>query len=81
MLRDVARRAEVRARLRDEHGVQTTIMYPAIHEFSAYRSRFPGVSLPRTEAAARAQVCLPLFGHLTDEQLDRVVTAVEEVLS
>jgi dTDP-4-amino-4,6-dideoxygalactose transaminase len=81
MLRDASRRADVRTRLREEHGVQTSIMYPAIHEFTAYRERFPGVSLPRTEAAARAEVCLPLFAHLTEDELDRVVVGLEETLT
>lgn len=62
--------------LRDEHGVQTSIFYPAIHEFTAYRSRLPGVSLPRTELAARTEVTIPLFPHMTEEQQDRVVDAI-----
>lgn len=63
------------------HGIQTSILYPAIHEFTEYRRRFPDVSLPRTESAARTQVTLPLFPHMTDGQLDRVCDAVTELLS
>jgi dTDP-4-amino-4,6-dideoxygalactose transaminase len=59
-----------------EHGVQTSILYPAIHEFTEYRRRFPGVSLPRTEDVARTEVTLPLFPHMTDAQLERVCEAV-----
>jgi dTDP-4-amino-4,6-dideoxygalactose transaminase len=70
-------RRAFRERLR-ERGVQTSILYPAIHEFTEYRRRYPGVSLPRTEDAARTQVTLPLFPHMTGEQLDRVVEAVAE---
>jgi dTDP-4-amino-4,6-dideoxygalactose transaminase len=61
-------------------GVQTSILYPAIHEFAYYRARFPGVSLPHTEAVARRQLTLPLFPHMTDEQLDRVCEAVAEAV-
>ncbi len=61
-------------------GIQTSILYPAIHEFSEYRKRYPDISLPRTEDAARTQVTLPLFPHMTDEQLDRVTDAVSELL-
>ena len=61
-------------------GVQTSILYPAIHEFSEYRRRYPDVSLPRTEDAARTQVTLPLFPHMTEEQLDRVSAAVAAAL-
>jgi dTDP-4-amino-4,6-dideoxygalactose transaminase len=79
MLDDPGRKDEVRTQL-GERGVQTTTMYTGVHEFSAYRERFPGVSLPRTELASKTQFNLPLFPHMTDEQLDRVVTTLAEVL-
>jgi dTDP-4-amino-4,6-dideoxygalactose transaminase len=63
-----------------ERGIQTSILYPAIHEFTEYRRRYPDVSLPRTEDVARTQVTLPLFPHMTEEQLDRVCGAVSELL-
>jgi dTDP-4-amino-4,6-dideoxygalactose transaminase len=63
-----------------ERGVQTTTMYTGVHEFSAYRERFPGVSLPHTELASRTQFNLPLFPHLEFEQIDRVASTLEEVL-
>ncbi len=66
----------LRLALRETHGVQTSIFYPAIHEFTAYRSRFPGISLPHTELAARSEITLPLFPHLTEAQQDRVVAAL-----
>jgi dTDP-4-amino-4,6-dideoxygalactose transaminase len=66
----------VRVALREEHGIQTSLFYPAVHEFSAYRSRFPDISLPKTELAARSEITLPLFPHLTEEQQDRVVEAL-----
>jgi dTDP-4-amino-4,6-dideoxygalactose transaminase len=62
-----------------ERGIQTSILYPAIHEFTEYRRRYPDVSLPRTEDAARTQVTLPLFPHMTESQLDRVCQAVTEL--
>jgi dTDP-4-amino-4,6-dideoxygalactose transaminase len=68
-------RRAFREALRAE-GVQTSILYPAIHEFTEYRRRFPDVSLPRTEDVARTQVTLPLFPHMTEAQLERVVAAV-----
>jgi dTDP-4-amino-4,6-dideoxygalactose transaminase len=61
-------------------GIQTSILYPAIHEFSEYRRRYPDVSLPRTEDAARTQVTLPLFPHMTEDQLDRVSEAVSAAI-
>lgn len=62
-----------------QRGVQTSILYPAIHEFTEYRRRFPDVSLPRTEDAARTQVTLPLFPHMRQDQLEHVVGAVRDV--
>ena len=60
MLTTPDRRAELRRAMRETYGVQTSILYPAVHEFSAYRQRFPGVSLPRTELASRSELTLPL---------------------
>jgi dTDP-4-amino-4,6-dideoxygalactose transaminase len=68
--------------LREElrrRGVQTSVLYPAIHEFTAYRdaARAP---LPRTECAARRQLTLPLYPHLSDADQDHVVDALHEGL-
>ena len=80
MLDDGERRPEVRRLLREEHGVQTSILYPATHEFTAYEERFPGISLPRTEDASRRELTLPLFPHMTDAQHEQVVTGLAEAL-
>ena len=76
MLEDPSRQGELRIALREKHGVQTSLFYPAVHEFTAYRERYPGVSLPRTELAAGSEVTLPLFSHMTDADQDRVVAAL-----
>jgi dTDP-4-amino-4,6-dideoxygalactose transaminase len=55
--------------------VQTSLHYPPVHRFSIYDH--PGVELPITDAYARRAVTLPLFAHMTDEQQDRVIDAVE----
>lgn len=73
---DPAIRDEVRLRLRQRHGVQTSIFYPPIHLFSAYRERFPGRSLPLTEGVASREITIPLFPHMTTEQQDRVLDAI-----
>jgi dTDP-4-amino-4,6-dideoxygalactose transaminase len=70
----------VRRALRERHGIQTSLFYPSIHEFSAYRERFPGISLPQTERATRCEVTLPLFSHMTEAQQDRVVQALASEL-
>jgi dTDP-4-amino-4,6-dideoxygalactose transaminase len=70
------RRDPFRRALRDSYGVQTSVFYPAAHEFTAYRARFPRVSLPRTELATRTEVTIPLYPHMTQEEQDRVIEAV-----
>jgi dTDP-4-amino-4,6-dideoxygalactose transaminase len=71
---------EFRARLRDRHGVQTSVFYPATHTFTAYRERYKDVSLPHTELAARTEVTIPLFAHLTDEDQKRVIDGIRDCL-
>jgi dTDP-4-amino-4,6-dideoxygalactose transaminase len=81
LLSDGARRDDVRLRLREQHGVQTSIFYPPIHLFTAYRERFPNVSLPRTERAAAAEITIPLFAHMTRAEQDRVIDALAREVS
>jgi dTDP-4-amino-4,6-dideoxygalactose transaminase len=57
-----------------EHGVQTSVHYPAAHKFSIYAGDHRPLSL--TEAYAERTVTLPLFPHMTEAQQDLVVTAV-----
>jgi len=71
--------AQVSADLR-ERGIQTSIFYPSIHRFSAYRERFPDVSLPITELASRTELTLPFYPHMTNDDQDRVATALAEVV-
>jgi dTDP-4-amino-4,6-dideoxygalactose transaminase len=80
MLEQDGRQAEVSARLR-EQGIQTSIFYPSIHRFSAYRERFPDVSLPITELASRTELTLPFYPHMTYADQDRVATALAEALA
>jgi dTDP-4-amino-4,6-dideoxygalactose transaminase len=77
LLRDGARRDEVRIALRERYGVQTSIHFPPVHRFSAYRERYPELSLPRTEDVSRREITIPLFAHMSDAQLERVVGALE----
>jgi dTDP-4-amino-4,6-dideoxygalactose transaminase len=76
MLEDPSRQRALRIALREKHGVQTSLFYPAVHEFTAYRERYPSVALPKTELAARSEVTLPLFTHMTPTDQDRVVGAL-----
>ena len=62
-------------------GVQTSIHYPPIHTFSYYRQRYPGISLPVTEAVASREVTLPLYPGMKDEDVDFVLSAIGEALA
>ncbi len=61
-------------------GIQTSIHYPPIHQFSYYQQHFPGVSLPRTEQLSSHEVTLPLYPAMTSETVRIVVEAVEQAL-
>jgi dTDP-4-amino-4,6-dideoxygalactose transaminase len=80
MLEEPELRNLVREHMLSEHAVQTSVLYPAIHELAAYRAA-DGPSLPRSELAARTQVTLPLFPHLGERDQDRVVHALRDALA
>jgi dTDP-4-amino-4,6-dideoxygalactose transaminase len=72
---DADSRDEIRARLA-ERRIQTSLHYPPIHQFTAYRDLDPKRPLPQTETAAARAITLPLFGGMDDEQLELVVGAL-----
>ncbi|MCP9491624.1 MAG: DegT/DnrJ/EryC1/StrS family aminotransferase [Solirubrobacteraceae bacterium MAG38_C4-C5] len=60
-------------------GVQTSVLYPAVHEFTAYAGSAPG-GLPRSERIARTELTLPLYPHLAAGDLELVVQALDDGL-
>jgi dTDP-4-amino-4,6-dideoxygalactose transaminase len=66
--------------LMKEAGIQTSIHYPPIHQFSYYRKHYAGVSLPLTEDAAGREVTLPLYPTMSAEQQQLVISTVCRVL-
>ena len=77
---DDGRRDAVRHRLLEDHGVQTSVFYPAVHELRAYRERLGEQHLPHTERAARTEITIPLFAHLDERMQDRVVDGLKAAL-
>jgi dTDP-4-amino-4,6-dideoxygalactose transaminase len=75
---DIDRRAFMEA-MRNS-GVQTSIHYPPIHQFTYYRQRYSGISLPVTEAVAAREVTLPLYPGMGDEDVDYVLASISEAL-
>jgi dTDP-4-amino-4,6-dideoxygalactose transaminase len=63
-----------------ERGIQTSVHYPPIHGFSAYRTKPARRSLPRTEDVAERLVTLPLYPHMSAGDVDAVITAVRTAL-
>ena len=61
------------------HGVQTSIHYPPIHTFKAFREAgYSYKNLSLTENIANREVTLPLYPGMTDENLMQVVEAVRD---
>jgi dTDP-4-amino-4,6-dideoxygalactose transaminase len=63
-------------------GVQTSIHYPPIHQFQAYRERLSqnGYALHVTENAAAREVTLPLSPGLSESDVTLVVEALRDAL-
>ena len=68
----------IRSSLADQ-GIQTSVHYPPIHRFTSYRdsSRRP---LPQTDGVAERLLTLPLYGGLTDAQVETVVERLLQTL-
>lgn len=56
-------------------GIQTSVHYPSIHQFSIYRDY--NVSLPQTEYISDHEVTLPMYASLTDEEIDFIVRTLD----
>jgi dTDP-4-amino-4,6-dideoxygalactose transaminase len=68
-------RATVRGELA-EAGIQTSVHYPPIHRFTAYAPRAARAPLTQIDAISERLLTLPLFGHMTDSQVESVIGAV-----
>ena len=62
-------------------GVQTSIHYPPVHQFTLYRQDERSANLPVTEEVARREVTLPLYPTMSDEQFELVITTVASELT
>jgi dTDP-4-amino-4,6-dideoxygalactose transaminase len=66
-----------------ERGIQTSVHYPAVHRFTAYRGRrgTGDDSLPRTEEVAARELTLPLHPLMEEADVDLVTSALAEALA
>ncbi|MDU0967554.1 MAG: DegT/DnrJ/EryC1/StrS family aminotransferase [Actinomycetaceae bacterium] len=68
------------AALKDEYGVGSGVYYPIPnHRLPSLAPYAPGLDLPHTEKAAAEVISLPVYPSLTEEQLNRIVEAVNAV--
>jgi dTDP-4-amino-4,6-dideoxygalactose transaminase len=64
-----------------ERGIGVGVHYPALHLFSLYRARgFKTGDFPVAEDIGRRTVTLPLFPAMADGDVDRVCTALSDIL-
>lgn len=61
-------------------GIQTSIHYPPIHQFTYYRELYPNVSLPVTEDVAAREVTLPLYPTMDYQDIDWVISTACKLL-
>jgi dTDP-4-amino-4,6-dideoxygalactose transaminase len=78
LLPETTDREEVRAAL-TTRGIQTSVHYPPIHQFTAYRKRSLR-AMPQTDAVAQRLLTLPLFGRMSDGQIEAVIEALLQTL-
>lgn len=65
--------------MRDQ-GIQTSIHYPPVHQFTYYRQIGNMPNLPVTDDVASREVSLPLYPTMDGENLELVVSAVRGAL-
>jgi dTDP-4-amino-4,6-dideoxygalactose transaminase len=58
-------------------GIQTSIHYPALHQFQYYRQLYGEIHLPLTEAVCLREVTLPLYPTMSEEQVQQVAQNVQ----
>lgn len=60
--------------------IGTGIHFIASHLHTYYRQRFPNIYLPNTEWNSARLCSIPLFPDMTERDVDRVVSAIEQTL-
>lgn len=77
---DSSERDRIHVALKEEYGIGSGVYYPIPNHRLPSLARFaPGLELPETERAASEVLSLPVHPSLTEEELDRIVTAVRKV--
>ena len=58
--------------------IQTSVHYPAIHRFSAYKAY--SNKLPKTEYAADNEVTLPMYAKLQIDEIAYICDKIKEII-
>lgn len=68
-------------RFMKERGIQTSIHYPPVHQFSYHRQRLrEHGSLDRTEDIGSREVTLPLYPQMNETDVNNVVSSIKQFL-
>jgi len=60
-----------------ENGIQSSIHYPSVHQFSLYIKRFPETRLPETEEFCKRELTLPLHPSLSENDVIYIVSTLK----
>ena len=77
VLVDPDQRDQIRTSLA-ERGIQTSMHYPPVHEFSAFK-RPRSFQLPRTRDFANAMITLPLHPGLDEDGVNEIVSTLADI--
>lgn len=76
-IEDPEQRDAVRNELHD-HGIQTSVHYPPIHKFSVYKEEYR--ELPKTDLFATSTLTLPMYGKLTENDVEYICNKLKMTL-
>lgn len=62
-----------------EAGIQTSVHYPSIHQFSIYKGY--GAVLPQTEYVSDNEITLPMYAALTDDEIDFICDTLNHIIN
>lgn len=74
-----SKRDKLREFLR-ENGIQTSVHYPPSHRFKIYQDYVMG-ELPMTDYVADNEITLPMYGSLTENQIEYIVDTLKKGLA
>jgi dTDP-4-amino-4,6-dideoxygalactose transaminase len=62
-------------------GIQISVHYPPVHQFSYYKNRYFTSNLPLTELVGQTEVTLPLHPLMTEKDVAYICRSIKETIS